>query len=67
MISQDDLRDHFERQYAQGGPSAGMARAVLERAFDDDPGAQALAQWLDSGVLAQALARQLQAEVPHAT
>lgn len=44
----------------------GMARAVLERAFDDDPGAQALAQWLDSGVLAQALARQLQAEVPHA-
>ena len=32
----------------------------------DVPGAQALAQWLDSGVLAQALARQLQAEVPHA-
>ena len=31
-----------------------MARAVLERAFDDDPGAQVgPGQWLDSGVLAQ--------------
>jgi len=30
MISDEDLRDHFERQYAQGGPTADIARAVLE-------------------------------------
>lgn len=30
MTSDDDLRDHFERQYAQGGPTADIARAVLD-------------------------------------
>lgn len=30
MIDDDDLRDHFEQQYAQGGPEADMARAVLD-------------------------------------
>lgn len=30
MFSDDDLRDHFERQYAQGGPTADTARAVLD-------------------------------------
>ena len=60
------LQRGLDEAQARALLTEGMARAVLERAFDDDPGAQALAQWLDSGVLAQALARQLQAEVPHA-
>ena len=30
MTSDDDLRDHFERQYARGGPTADIARAVLD-------------------------------------
>lgn len=37
----------------------GMAHAVLERALDDTSGNHALEQWLASGVLSQALARQL--------
>lgn len=45
MISQDDLSDHFERQYAQGGPSANMARAVLDL-FDRTVDAEAeLEEW----------------------
>lgn len=30
MISDDDLRDHFEREYAKGGETASIARAVLD-------------------------------------
>ena len=44
----------------------GVIRGCGDKPTLLQPGAQALAQWLDSGVLAQALARQLQAEVPHA-
>lgn len=37
----------------------GMAQAVLERAMDNEPGQQAMEQWLASGVVSRALARQL--------
>lgn len=30
MTSDDDLQAHFERLYAQGGPDADIARAVLD-------------------------------------
>lgn len=30
MISDEQLREHFERQYAQGGESADIARAALD-------------------------------------
>lgn len=42
MISDDDLRDHFERQYAQGGPSADIARAVLDLFDERDSGIEEL-------------------------
>lgn len=38
MISDDDLRDHFERQYAQGGLTADIARAVLGLIDERDSG-----------------------------
>lgn len=44
MISDDDLRDHFERQYAQGGPSAGMARAVLDLMDERDSATEELSE-----------------------
>ena len=50
MISDDDLRDHFERQYAQGGPSADIARAVLDLFYRMD-GSEMTLQALTGGEL----------------
>ena len=60
------LQRGLDEAQARALITEGMARAVLERALDAGDGAQALAQWLDTGVLTQALARQLQAEAHHA-
>lgn len=40
MIGDDDLRDHFDREYAKGGGTASIARAVLDL-FDRTVGAEA--------------------------
>ena len=45
MTSDEDLRDHFERQYAQGGPSADIARAVLDLMDERDSGIEELEEW----------------------
>ena len=56
MTSDDDLRDHFERQYAQGGPSAGMARAVLDLMDERDSAKESLAELPDRiGTVAEAV------------
>ena len=57
MISDDDLREHFERQYAQGGPSADMARAVLdlfdERILSQDDENDVLIDLMERGIIPQ--------------
>lgn len=56
MISDDDLRDHFERQYAHGGPTADIARGVLDLMDERDDAQEQLAEIPDRiGSVAEAV------------